>query len=113
MDIEVYTLATNHTAQYPGSGESTPGALAYVGLGLSGEAGEVGNQLKKILRDDAGEISEERRKVIQKELGDVLWYWARVHVEVGLTPSDTMMQNLEKLTSRKERGVIGGSGDDR
>lgn len=107
-----YALATDKTAIYPGAGHGSSHALAYVGLGL-GEAGEVQNQIKKVLRDDDGVITQERREAISAELGDLLWYAARVarelHLDLGMVAKD----NLVKLASRKSRDVIKGSGDTR
>jgi hypothetical protein len=50
---------------------------------------------------------------IAKELGDVLWYLGQASREVGYTLDQVALMNLEKLTSRKERGVLHGSGDNR
>jgi NTP pyrophosphatase (non-canonical NTP hydrolase) len=47
------------------------------------------------------------------ELGDVLWYVARAAAELDVHPSDVAKDNIEKLKSRKERNVLGGSGDER
>ncbi|QAU06611.1 MazG-like nucleotide pyrophosphate [Gordonia phage WilliamBoone] len=112
MEFNDYQAATAATAIYPGAGTGSMAALAYVGLGL-GEAGEVQNKIKKILRDDAGEITAESRTAIKKELGDLGWYWARAAAEVGLSLSDVVASNLAKLEDRKVRGVLQGNGDDR
>ena len=48
-----------------------------------------------------------------KELGDVLWYLTRSANELGYSLVDVAEINLIKLTSRKERGVLQGSGDER
>lgn len=86
--------------------------LSYVALGL-GESGEVQGKIKKIIRDSGGVINAEVKKAIGKELGDQLWYISQVCEELGLHLSDVANENIEKLYSRKERGVITGSGDDR
>jgi NTP pyrophosphatase (non-canonical NTP hydrolase) len=107
-----YQAAIADTAIYPDHGMGSPAALAYVGLGL-GEAGEVQGKIKKILRDDDGIITDEKRLEIAKELGDLLWYVARTAEELGYELGGIAQKNVDKLQSRKERGVIGGSGDNR
>jgi len=87
-------------------------ALSYVTLGL-GEVGEIQNKMKKIIRDTTGQISEDFKKDISKEIGDVLWYCANICEELNLNLQKVAEENLEKLFSRKKRGVIQGSGDNR
>ena len=82
-------------------------------LGINGEAGEVAEKLKKIIRDKDSVISEEDRQELSKEVGDVLWYLAVFANQLGVPLEDIAQANLEKLQSRKQRGVIGGSGDNR
>ncbi len=85
--------------------------LAYPALGLAGEAGEVANKVKKVYRDnmDGSEIRDD----IAAELGDVLWYLGALATEFGLDLNVIAQNNLNKLESRRIRGVIGGSGDHR
>lgn len=108
MDLSEYQERSRSTARYP-----RQAALAYPALGLSGEAGEVADHIKKVIRDDAGEVSRERREAIEKELGDILWYVAQLATELELDLDRIAQVNLEKLASRMERGVLSGSGDDR
>lgn len=82
-------------------------------LGLVGEAGEVAEKFKKIVRDKEGVVSNEDRADIQKELGDVLWYISALADYLGLTLDEVAEKNLEKLFSRRDRGVQTGSGDNR
>lgn len=112
-EFEQYQMATENTAIYPGAGEGNAEALSYVALGLVGEAGEIANKVKKILRDSGGEVSSEVRKELSKEVGDVLWYLTRFADEIGYSMSQIAQQNIDKLASRQERGVLGGSGDNR
>jgi NTP pyrophosphatase (non-canonical NTP hydrolase) len=108
MDLSEYQRESRRTAEYP-----REAWLAYPALGLAGEAGEVAEHAKKAIRDDAGKVSDERRAAMSKELGDVLWYVAQLASELELSLDDIAKQNLEKLFSRQERGVLSGSGDDR
>jgi NTP pyrophosphatase (non-canonical NTP hydrolase) len=82
-------------------------------LGVNGEAGEIAEKLKKIIRDKKGQISKSDKDLLGGEIGDVLWYLAVLAHHLGLSFEDIAQSNLEKLQSRKKRGVIGGSGDSR
>ncbi len=84
--------------------------LEYLSLGLSGEAGEISNKAKKVLRGDRKEIDKED---IADELGDVLWYLSEFTSSIGMNLSDIATRNISKLADRKSRGVLKGSGDNR
>lgn len=86
--------------------------ISYVANGM-GEVGEIQGKVKKIIRDAGTIITDETKKEISKEIGDVLWYCAALCRELDLSLEEVAQQNIEKLLSRKERGVIGGSGDER
>ena len=93
--------------------------VIYPALGLSNEAGEVGGKLKKLIRDEGlkfdgtDNLTDKQRADIGSELGDVLWYIAALARDLGLSLNEVAHMNLEKLSDRKARGKIGGSGDDR
>ncbi len=127
--VDTYQKLTRQTAIYPdamkadmaledGSLHVSAFALSYVALGL-GEQGEVQGKIKKLIRDgslgDDGyvTISDEKRKEILKEVGDLCWYVARLCDELHADMSEVLAGNLVKLLSRKDRGVLGGSGDNR
>ena len=86
--------------------------ISYASNGL-GEVGEIQGKIKKLIRDAGGEISEESKKEISKEIGDVLWYIMALCEEFNLRMEDVAQQNVDKLFSRMERGVLTGSGDNR
>jgi NTP pyrophosphatase (non-canonical NTP hydrolase) len=109
MDFSEYQRLSRRTATYPHAGED----MTYPALGLCGEAGEVAEKVKKTIRDDGGVLTEERRDALARELGDVLWYAAQLATEAGLELEKVAQDNLDKLLSRQERGVLRGSGDDR
>lgn len=113
IDFVDYEVATRNTAIYPESGTGSYNALVYVALGLTNEAGEVAGKLKKVWRDDGGILTDEKRDAIAAELGDVLWYLARAADELGIGFDVVAKDNLAKLSDRKARGVISGSGDTR
>jgi NTP pyrophosphatase (non-canonical NTP hydrolase) len=109
LTFSEYQARAGDTARYPNAG-SNP---IYPTLGLAGEAGEVCEKVKKVLRDNGGEFEPDHIAAIKKELGDVLWYVARLAAELGLEMDEIAADNLAKLASRRERGVLGGSGDER
>jgi NTP pyrophosphatase (non-canonical NTP hydrolase) len=82
-------------------------------LGINGEAGEIAEKVKKIIRDKQGKISDGDKQELAKEIGDVLWYLAVFAEQLGVSLEDIAQQNLDKLQSRKRRGVLGGAGDNR
>lgn len=94
------------------SGDLFKDSLHWV-LGINGEAGEVAEKVKKIIRDKNGKISEQDKKELAKEIGDVLWYLAVFAHDLGFSLDTVAAQNLDKLQSRKARGVLGGAGDNR
>lgn len=90
MTFDEYQKFTSTTAYYP---EGT--AIGYCALGLAGEAGEVANNVKKIIRDQ-----KDLTAAIVDELGDVLWYVARLADELGVDLSEVVDFNVEKLERR-------------
>ncbi|PIP28639.1 MAG: hypothetical protein COX29_00140 [Candidatus Moranbacteria bacterium CG23_combo_of_CG06-09_8_20_14_all_35_22] len=109
MNFEEYQKKSRKTAIYPNAGEN----FVYPTLGLSGEAGEVAEKIKKVIRDKNGVMDDESREMIEKELGDVMWYTAQLATELNLSLDDIAQKNIKKLYSRLERGKISGSGDNR
>jgi NTP pyrophosphatase (non-canonical NTP hydrolase) len=109
MDLNFYQTAALQTALYPNRGQN----FVYPALGLVGEAGEVADKLKKVIRDNDGILTDEVRDKVAKEVGDVLWYVANIAYELDYDLNTIAQNNLDKLNSRMERGVIQGSGDDR
>lgn len=101
------TMTTDHDY-----GDISPQLMAQL-LGLADESGEVLGKVKKLLRDKSGLISDEDRSELLKELGDILWYVNSVSVLLGSSLEEVAQKNLDKLASRKERGVLKGSGDNR
>jgi NTP pyrophosphatase (non-canonical NTP hydrolase) len=87
-------------------------SIMYCAGKLNGEAGEIAEEVFKAFRDN-GKIDDERAERLFKELGDTLWYIARLLDLLGYDLEDCMEANVEKLISRKERGVLHGSGSNR
>ena len=110
MTFKDYQQKAIKTAQYPAVGEHT---WVYPALGLVNEAGEVAGKLKKVIRDSDGVVSNEVRTQLTAELGDVLWYVSQIATELTIDLEEVAEGNIAKLASRAERGVLGGSGDNR
>ena len=109
MELAEYQNQSRTTAVYPNAGAN----LTYPALGLCGEAGEAAEKVKKAIRDDGGQLTPARREALAAELGDVLWYLAPLATEAGHDLDEIAEENLHKLLSRRERGVLQGSGDRR
>jgi len=109
-DYQKKALATLLTDQ--GYGDITPQLMAQI-LGLVGESGEVADKVKKVIRNNAGQLSDEARAEILKELGDILWYVNSVAHLLGSNLNEIAENNLAKLSSRHQRGLIKGAGDNR
>jgi len=107
MNFIDYQNQANDTAIYPNGSR-----LVYPALGLAGEAGEVADKIKKLIRDKRTLDAQERIE-IAKEVGDVLWYVAAMARDLGIDMDTMARMNLEKLRDRAKRGVVGGSGDAR
>ena len=108
MTIQEYQNRALATANY-GVGNK----IIYPALGLNGEAGEVAEKIKKVLRDKGGFFDEESKLQIIMEISDCLWYCNALAHDLGYSLESVMELNIQKLESRKERNVIHGSGDNR
>ena len=106
MNYDEFTLTV---VKYPKE-QSNPDIIEamYCGLGLAGEAGETVDKIKKWHRDGIIDY-----KAVALELGDTLYYLTRLANTLGFTLADIQHLNMEKLLSRKARGVLAGSGDNR
>lgn len=78
-------------------------------LGLAGEAGEVAEKMKKLIRDGSRFTNEE----IMKELGDVVFYATALANFYGGGLREVIDLNIKKLDDRQKRGKLQGSGDNR
>ncbi|HZJ10858.1 MAG TPA: nucleoside triphosphate pyrophosphohydrolase family protein [Trueperaceae bacterium] len=112
MTLNEYQQRAKSTALYPEAVR-----VLYPTLKLAGEAGEVAEKLGKLMRDEAylpgTPLSANQKQALAAELGDVLWYVANLAADLGIELDAVGSANLEKLASRRARGVIHGSGDDR
>ena len=104
--LNEYQQRALETAIYPEDKK-----IIYPTLGLTGEAGEVADKVKKVLRDNNQVFDDEHRKAIALELSDVMWYCATLANDLGYTLQEIAEMNYEKLSSRQKRGKINGNGD--
>lgn len=88
-------------------------APLYFTLGLTGEAGEIAEKIKKVIRNHDGDYTKLDREDIAKELGDVLWYLSMLAEAFDISLDDVASANIAKLSDRKKRGVIKSTGDNR
>jgi NTP pyrophosphatase (non-canonical NTP hydrolase) len=107
-DFNSYQRSASSTAIYPEQHK-----ILYPALGLAGEAGEVANKVKKIIRDGPENMPDDWREQLASEIGDVLWYCAALASDLNLTLGMIAGQNEAKLSRRKEQGTLSGSGDKR
>lgn len=112
ITLNEYQEMALETAIYPETFK-----VIYPALGITGEAGEVSDKIKKLIRDKGykgGLIeSDKDREDIALELGDVFWYVATLANDIGYNLEEIAILNYSKLQKRKEQGKIGGSGDHR
>ena len=102
LQTAVYHLATKDESPITG--------IMYTALGLNGEAGEVAELIKKMVRD--GTALEDSRGKIAQELGDVLWYITNLGLEIGVSLETIAKANLHKLNKRKKAGTLTGERKD-
>ena len=117
MEINEYQKMALETSVYPKEFKTI-----YPALGMNGEAGEVADKVKKVLRDSevivrdgSGAIilPDAKREELAKEIGDVLWYVATMAYDLGYTLEEIATMNYQKLKSRQQRHQLNGSGDNR
>lgn len=108
MDFNKYQETAVETAIYPDTHR-----ILYPALGMAGEAGEVANKVKKIIRDGPENMPDDWKDQLASEIGDVLWYCAALANDIGMPLSLIAAQNRDKLLERKQKGTISGSGDKR
>lgn len=109
MNLNEYQKLALRTA----SPKTKKNELFHLVLGLCGEAGEVAEKIKKVIRDKDSDFSQLDLDNLTKELGDVLWHIAVIGEYFDIPLEVIGAKNIEKLASRLERGMLAGSGDNR
>jgi len=104
MDMDEYQ---GHALKSVAITKKGTAALAHRTLGLTGEAGVLANQLKKVIRDKDSIPDKEDLVVAKKRLGDVLYYVAILADYFDLSLSEIAQQNAADsdtfLRDRKSR----------
>ena len=95
FEKSLYTMKTEHLVP--------PERLLTATLGLSAEAGEFGDLVKKCIFQGK-ELNEENKLHMKKELGDIMWYMAQACLALGVTLDDVIKTNIEKLEKRYPNG---------
>ena len=93
ISLAQYQSAAAKTAMYKHNHK-----ILYPALGLAGEAGEVANKVKKMLRDDNLD-----KNAIASEIGDVLWYAAMLSKDLNIELHDVAIQKLAAISVNFER----------
>jgi NTP pyrophosphatase (non-canonical NTP hydrolase) len=89
----------NTSWNYAGRCETGKDELLNAVLGLAGEAGEVSDQVKKMLYHTEKPFDFHRPKLVS-ELGDVFFYLLKFMDLTGITLEETIEANRAKLESR-------------
>jgi len=113
MDFSTYQSESRKNTVYPDIGNN----FIFPTLGLVGEAGEIAEKVKKLIRDKNTNtpdmVRADDKTEIAKELGDVLWYLSQLATEFGIELDTIAALNLDKIQSRRERDQVKGNGDNR
>lgn len=108
MSLNEYQQIALKTAICPHDHE-----IPYLALALCGEAGEIADKVKKVLRDKRDQFFAPDIRAIAFELGDALFYMALLAKALGYDLADIALMNIDKINGRLERGTLHGSGDTR
>ena len=99
MDADTYQQQAMRTAGDLAA-TSFKDALIVSALGLTGEAGEVADLVKKHVAQ--GHPLDRERLIL--EAGDVAWYLARLCTALDVSLSDVLQRNVDKLIARYPDG---------
>lgn len=113
MTFDDYSELRAQTDFSMGANERLGAPFVYPALGLAGEAGEVVDKIKKVMRDYGGVLTSDMVEALEKECGDVLWYLDAICTAIGSSLDRAAEGNIAKLRLRAQRGTLSGSGDDR
>lgn len=107
MNLKKYLQFAKTTAVYPNIGNN----WHYPLIGMVGELGELGNKLKKTIRDDNDIITEEKRNMCIDEMGDLAWYFVMLCYELKIDPDMVLENNISKLKERVKNNTVHDTGN--
>jgi NTP pyrophosphatase (non-canonical NTP hydrolase) len=107
MECDEYQRAALRTAREKDAADE----FMHLVLGLVGEAGEIAEKVKKLVRDKNSDLAQLDRDDMAAEIGDVLWYAAVLANFLGFSLNEVAQRNVDKLADRQRRAVLSGSGD--
>lgn len=90
-------LETNDDADVP--------RLLTAALGMSAEAGEFTEVVKKIILQGKP-YNEENAFHLKRELGDICWYLAQACMALDISFNEVLQMNYEKLSARYPEGAF-------
>lgn len=92
---------------------SAPMSKGLTVLEIVSESSAMAGVVKKAIRDNDGYLSPEGRVKLVQSLYRTLWLLDALCDRFGTYSNVVMVENLNKLADRKQRGVLQGSGDNR
>jgi NTP pyrophosphatase (non-canonical NTP hydrolase) len=105
MDLDTYVHRRRFHGFYPAANSFA--GLTYTVLAMAGEAGEVANRLKKVIRDDGSVLTDKAKQDLVLELGDVLWYICAIADELKVPMTEILQENYWKIRNRQENRNVG------
>lgn len=75
--------------------------------------GRIAEIAKKSIRDNGRNLTDEKRVLVLNDLVAIFVKLVHGCEMLGINMDDVAQSNIDKLFSRKERGVLHGSGDNR
>ena len=82
-----------------------PERLLTAAVGMSAEAGEFTEIVKKIVFQGKP-VNEDNLFHLKRELGDIMWYVAQACMGLGVTFDEILEMNVDKLSARYPAGTF-------
>lgn len=112
MDLQVYTEFTRTTRSEMKDKIGKDPTILELCLGLAGEVGEICDKIKRPVREGESPLKLDK-DTLKLEIGDVFWYLTSLADEYNISLAEVVTANIQKISSRIERGTLYGEGDSR